>query len=119
MSSRSQDRCHDLAKRPVTTPCQHPDSYSGLHLYVIRLQQGKIQKTHRQVFESLREQGIGVNVHYIPVHPQPYYEQMGFKPGDFPNAEAYYGKAISLAMFQTLTNEQQDCMVAALDVVLR
>ena len=76
-------RRHELAKRdelladlPVTTPWQHPDSYSGLHLYVIRLQVDKINKTHRQVFEALREQGIGVNLHYIPVHSQPYYQVM-------------------------------------------
>lgn len=117
-------RRHQLARRydellatlPVTTPWQHPDSYSGLHLYVIRLQQDKIQKTHRQVFESLREQGIGVNVHYIPVHTQPYYKQMGFELGDFQNAEAYYSEAISLPMFQTMTDEQQDTVVAALRV---
>ncbi|MCF5518275.1 UDP-4-amino-4,6-dideoxy-N-acetyl-beta-L-altrosamine transaminase, partial [Pseudomonas sp. PA-3-6E] len=78
-----------LASLPVTTPWQHEDSYSGLHLYVIRLQLDKINKTHRQVFESLREQGIGVNLHYIPVHTQPYYADMGFKPEDFPAAQNY------------------------------
>ena len=68
-----------LADLPLTLPWQHPDSYSGLHLYVIRLQLNKIKKTHRQVFEELREAGIGVNLHYIPVHTQPYYQVMGFK----------------------------------------
>lgn len=68
-----------LAAVPVTTPWQHPDCYSGLHLYVIRLQLGNIQKTHRQVFEALRDQGIGVNLHYIPVYKQPYFERMGYK----------------------------------------
>lgn len=119
-------RRHQLARRydellatlPVTAPWQHPDSYSGLHLYVIRLQQDKIRKTHRQVFESLREQGIGVNVHYIPVHTQPYYEQMGFRQGDFPDAESYYYEAISLPMFQTMSDEQQDVVVAALRVAI-
>ncbi|GLZ26884.1 UDP-4-amino-4,6-dideoxy-N-acetyl-beta-L-altrosamine transaminase [Stutzerimonas stutzeri] len=109
-------RRHQLARRydellaglPVTTPWQHPDSYSGLHLYVIRLQLEKIDKTHRQVFESLREQDVGVNLHYIPVHTQPYYQRMGFQSGDFPEAECYYAEAISLPMFQTLTENQQD-----------
>jgi UDP-4-amino-4,6-dideoxy-N-acetyl-beta-L-altrosamine transaminase len=103
-----------LASLPVTTPWQHADSYSGLHLYVIRLQLEKIAKTHRQVFESLREQGIGVNLHYIPVHTQPYYAEMGFKPEDFPVAQNYYREAISIPMFQTMSNEQQDQVVAAI-----
>jgi UDP-4-amino-4,6-dideoxy-N-acetyl-beta-L-altrosamine transaminase len=115
-------RRHQLARRyddllanlPVTTPWQHPDSYSGLHLYVIRLQLNKIAKTHRQVFETLREQGIGVNLHYIPVHTQPYYQRMGFKAGDFVEAERYYAEAISLPMFQALSHEQQNLVVEAL-----
>lgn len=114
-------RRHQLAERyddllselPVTTPWQHPDSYSGLHLYVIRLQLDKIAKTHRQVFEALRELGIGVNLHYIPVHTQPYYQRMGFKAGEFPEAERYYAEAISLPMFQTMSEAQQDEVIAA------
>ena len=119
-------RRHELAQRydqlladlPVTTPWQHPDSYSGLHLYVIRLQLDSISKSHRQVFESLRAQGIGVNLHYIPVHTQPYYQAMGFAPDDFPEAMAYYREAISLPMFQGLRDEQQDQVVRALRVAL-
>lgn len=103
-----------LAELPLTRPWQHPDSYSGLHLYVIRLQLERIGKTHRQVFDSLREQGIGVNLHYIPVHTQPYYQQIGFKAGDFPEAARYYAEAISLPMFQTMSEAQQDLVVAAL-----
>lgn len=114
-------RRHQLARRydellaglPVTTPWQHPDSYSGLHLYVIRLQLDKIDKAHREVFESLRELGIGVNLHYIPVHTQPYYQRMGFQVGDFPEAECYYAQAISLPMFQTMSEDQQDDVAAA------
>lgn len=120
-------RRHQLARRyddllaslPVTTPWQHPDSYSGLHLYVIRLQMDKISKTHRQVFEALRELGIGVNLHYIPVHTQPYYQRMGFQAGDFPQSEGYYAEAISLPMFQTMSEAQQDQVVAALDKALQ
>lgn len=119
-------RRHELARRydrllqglHLTTPWQHPDSYSGLHLYVIRLQLDKIGKTHRQVFEALREQGIGVNLHYIPVHTHPYYQRMGFKVGDFVQAESYYAEAISLPMFQTLTEVQQDAVVVALNKAL-
>lgn len=108
-----------LAALPVSVPWQHADSYSGLHLYVITLQLGKITKTHREVFESLREQGIGVNVHYIPVHTQPYYERMGFKPEDFPLAQDYYRQAISIPMFQTMTDEQQDLVVSAIAKALQ
>jgi UDP-4-amino-4,6-dideoxy-N-acetyl-beta-L-altrosamine transaminase len=108
-----------LASLPVTTPWQHPDSYSGLHLYVIRLRLDKISKTHRHVFEALREQGIGVNLHYIPVHTQPYYQRMGFKVGTYPGAEQYYAEAISLPMYQTLNYHQQDKVVASLQKILQ
>ncbi|ROO35901.1 MULTISPECIES: UDP-4-amino-4,6-dideoxy-N-acetyl-beta-L-altrosamine transaminase [unclassified Pseudomonas] len=107
-----------LAALPVVTPWQHADSYSGLHLYVIRLELDKIGKSHREVFDSLREQGIGVNLHYIPVHTQPYYARMGFKPEDFPMAQDYYREAISIPMFQTMSDEQQDQVVAAIKKAL-
>lgn len=120
-------RRHELAARydrllaalPVIAPWQHPDSYSGLHLYVVRLKLEQIGKSHREVFESLREQGIGVNLHYIPVHTQPYYQRMGFKQGDFPEAERYYAEAISLPMFQAMTDALQDDVVAALQRALQ
>lgn len=119
-------RRHELASRyndslaglPVLSPWQHPDAYSGLHLYVIRLQLEKINKTHRQIFDELRKFGIGVNLHYIPVHTQPYYQQMGFKSGDYPHAELYYSQAISLPMFQGLSDVQQDEVVAILKKTL-
>lgn len=117
---------HVLAKRynellselPLTLPWQHPDSYSGLHLYVIRLSLDKISKTHLQVFEELREAGIGVNLHYIPVHTQPYYQNMGFREGNFPQAEQYYKEAISLPMFSKLAEEQQRKVADVLERVL-
>jgi UDP-4-amino-4,6-dideoxy-N-acetyl-beta-L-altrosamine transaminase len=120
-------RRHVLAKRynellselPLTLPWQHSDSYSGLHLYVIRLQLGEINKTHLQVFEEIRAAGIGVNLHYIPVHIQPYYQNMGFTVGDFPKAESYYQEAISLPMFHLMSQTQQDEVVAVLTQVLK
>jgi UDP-4-amino-4,6-dideoxy-N-acetyl-beta-L-altrosamine transaminase len=119
-------RRHELADRydellaglPVTTPWQHADGYSGLHLYVIRLQLNKISRSHRQVFESLRNAGIGVNLHYIPVHTQPYFQRMGFKSTDFPRSMDYYREAISLPMFQALTDAQQDRVISALGKAL-
>jgi UDP-4-amino-4,6-dideoxy-N-acetyl-beta-L-altrosamine transaminase len=115
------ERRHVLAHRydgllrdlPVVTPWQHPDGHSGLHLYVIRLKLDNIRQTHREVFESMRAQSIGVNLHYIPVHMQPYYQRFGFREGDFPEAERYYGEAISLPMFFGLTETQQDAVVTA------
>lgn len=96
-----------LADVPVITPWQHPDGYSGLHIYVIRLQLGTIGASHREVFERLVFGGIGVNLHYIPVYRQPYYERLGFNPMDFPQAESYYAEAITLPMYPSLTEDQQ------------
>lgn len=107
-----------LANLPVVTPWQHPDSYSGRHLYVIRLKLDEIGVSHRQVFESLREQGIGVNLHYIPVHTQPYYQAMGFQRNDFPEAQRYYAEAISLPLYPTMTTAQQDEVVSAVQQAL-
>jgi UDP-4-amino-4,6-dideoxy-N-acetyl-beta-L-altrosamine transaminase len=108
-----------LAELNVSLPWQHPDSYSGLHLYVVRLKLGHIGKTHLQVFEALREAGIGVNLHYIPVYRQPYYERLGFKAGYCPEAERYYAEAISLPMFPGLTEIQQSRVVATLQEILQ
>lgn len=115
-------RRHELARRydallaglPVTLPWQHPDSYSGMHIYVIRLQLCNCTRSHLEVFQYLRAAGVGVNLHYIPVHTQPYYQGLGFKEGDYPQAEQYYKEAISLPLYQSLSDEQQDQVVEAL-----
>lgn len=103
-----------LANLPVVTPWQHPDSYSGLHLYVIRLKLGESARTHREVFESLRAAGIGVNLHYIPVYLQPYYTGSGFKAGYCATAEQYYAEAISLPMYPTLAQGDIEKVVQVL-----
>ncbi|MDM7326702.1 MAG: UDP-4-amino-4,6-dideoxy-N-acetyl-beta-L-altrosamine transaminase [Thermosynechococcus sp. Uc] len=107
-----------LAELPLTLPFQHPDTRSSWHLYIIRLKLDQIQTSHREVFAALRALGIGVNLHYIPVHTQPYYRQFGFQWGDFPNAEAYYREAISLPLYYGLTLAQQDQVIQALKQVL-
>lgn len=100
-----------LADLPLQRP--QPGDESAWHLYIIRLDTASgIQ--HRPVFESLRAQGIGVNLHYIPVHTQPYYQAQGFQPGDFPEAEAYYRQAISLPLFYGLQDAEQQQVILAL-----
>lgn len=103
-----------LATLPVVTPWSHPDCHSALHLYVIRLRLDHINKTHREVFESMRTRGIGVNLHYIPVHTQPYYQDKGFREGAFPEAERYYAEAVSLPIYPTLTEDEQDEVITVL-----
>ena len=103
-----------LKELPVERPYQLEGTYSGMHLYVIRLRLGQIDASHKQVFSKLRANGIGVNLHYIPVHTQPFYKAIGFKEGDFPEAEKYYSDAISLPMYPDLSEEDQIKVVAIL-----
>jgi len=92
-----------LSNLPLTLPWQSPDSNSAYHLYVVRLQLDNIDVSHLGVFEALRAKNIMVNLHYIPAHTQPYYQTLGFKQGDFEQAEQYYREAISLPMHIHLT----------------
>ncbi|MBP7666170.1 MAG: UDP-4-amino-4,6-dideoxy-N-acetyl-beta-L-altrosamine transaminase [Burkholderiaceae bacterium] len=117
VARRHQIACRydaELAGLPLTTPWQSPDARSALHLYPIQVDPARSPLTRRQLFDGLRTAGIGVNVHYIPVHTQPHYRRLGFAPGQFPAAEAYYAQAISLPMFPTLTEAQQGEVIAAL-----
>jgi len=115
-----QKRYHELLQDlPLVVPFQFKDSYSALHLYPIQIELDKVEKTHAGVFEALREAGLGVNVHYIPVHTQPYYQNIGFKLGDFPHAEHYYSRAISIPLFHGMSFEQQDEVIAILKQALQ
>ena len=107
-----------LSRLPVATLGRDPQCYSALHLYVIRVATADGAPGRGQFVEFLRAQGVGVNVHYIPIHTQPYYAQMGFKLGDFPQAEAYYAQAVSVPMFPTMNEAQQDQVVAAVEAAL-
>ena len=100
-----------LEDLPVVIPFQMEGTYSGLHLYVIRLKLDNITISHKQVFEELRASGIGVNIHYIPVHMHSFYRSMGFKLGDFPESEKYYSEAISLPMYPNLAEKDQNQVV--------
>lgn len=105
-----------LAGNPVVSFQQSEgDVYSALHLFVIRVDVAGNSDAHRKIFECLRANGIGVNLHYIPVYRQPYYQQKGFDPINFPNSEKYYSEAISLPMFFGLSDEQQEHVVRHLN----
>ena len=108
----------ELSDLPVVTPWQHPDGYSSYHLYIIRLKLGELNKTHRQVYEALRTAGILVNLHYIPVYRQPYYEKMGFNAGYCQQSEKYYSEAISFPIYPGLTEELQSEVVEMLCKIL-
>ena len=95
----------------ITLPYQHPDTFSSFHLYIVRINKTEKAISHLQLFERLRNAGIWVNLHYIPVYRQPYYKKIGFNLIDFPNAEAYYKEAISLPIYSTFSQEQQDEVV--------
>lgn len=101
-----------LAGLALTRPWRDPQSLSALHLYVVRIAD-QVGCSRREVFERLRAAGVGANVHYIPIHLQPYYQAMGFRRGAFPEAERYYEQAITLPLYPTLSEAEQDQVVAA------
>ncbi|MBL9144534.1 MAG: UDP-4-amino-4,6-dideoxy-N-acetyl-beta-L-altrosamine transaminase [Verrucomicrobiaceae bacterium] len=103
-----------LAGLPLRPLARDPQGVSGWHLYMIRLNLGEISRNRREVFESLRAQGIGVNVHYIPVHLQPDYAKLGFTSGMFPEAERYYEEAITLPMFPAMKDSDVERVRSAL-----
>ncbi|MCG8637472.1 MAG: UDP-4-amino-4,6-dideoxy-N-acetyl-beta-L-altrosamine transaminase [Desulfobacterales bacterium] len=103
-----------LSGLPVRLPFQDPGGYSAFHLYVIRV----LSNQRDLVFDTLRKENILVNVHYIPVHLQPYYRELGFSAGDFPEAEHYYKETISLPLFPKLSEHQQDTVISCLKKVL-
>jgi dTDP-4-amino-4,6-dideoxygalactose transaminase len=107
-----------LSHLPLTRPAQRGFGASAFHLYPVWFDENLTGKNRRAIFDALRTQGIGVNVHYIPIHLQPDYRRLGFEPGQFPAAEHYYSGAISLPLFHAMTNNQQDQVIAALENVL-
>jgi UDP-4-amino-4,6-dideoxy-N-acetyl-beta-L-altrosamine transaminase len=107
-----------LAALPLVLPARSSEAVSAWHLYAVEIDETRTPVTRRQVFDALREANIGVNVHYLPIHTQPHYRRLGFKPGDFPCAEHYYARALSLPLFPAMTEAQQDRVVACLRSVL-
>lgn len=100
-------------------PYQDDNTASSWHLYIVRVDFSKINKNKKQIFTEMKDKGVCLNLHYIPVHTQPYYEKLGFKQGDFPVSEKYYEEAFTLPLYYSLTNEQQDYIIEAFKEVLK
>lgn len=107
-----------LADLPLLLPARLPDRASAWHLYAIEIDDSRTNRKRAAVFAAMRASQVGVNVHYIPIHTQPYYATLGFKQGDFPAAERYYERAISLPLFPAMDHQQQDRVVTALRAAL-
>lgn len=103
-----------INSKNIILPKQDKNCYSALHLYPIQLRLEELTLSKKEIFESLRDQGIGVNLHYIPVHFHPYYEKLGFKRGDFPNAENYYKRAISIPLFPSMSSRDQEYVISTI-----
>ena len=108
-----------LADLPLSCPALPDDASSAWHLYVVQLDLDQISRPKADLFEALRGRGIGVNLHYIPVHLQPYYRALGFKPGDFPVSEAYYERALTLPLHPQLTDDELNTVVTVLTEEVR
>ena len=114
-----QERYDSLLNNlPIIRPYQDRDCYSSLHLYPIQIDLEKVSKSRKQVFDELIANGIGVNVHYIPIYTQPYYLRFGFNKDEFENSEMYYKRAISIPIFSSMSLDQQDKIVNTIKEVL-
>jgi len=109
----------ELQKSNIQLPFQNPKTYSSYHLYPIRIKNNSTPKTQRQIYDALWKKDIAANLLYIPVHRHPYYEKLGFKPGDFPQAEQFHREVICLPMFPNLAKEKQIKVVKSLNLILR
>ncbi len=109
----------NFANLPINLPWQEPENYSSFHLYVICLMARDIKTLQRHVYEAMRASEIIVNLHYIPIYRQPFYERMGFKMGYCPEAESFYRSALSIPMYPLLTEAQQEHVTHTLSTVLK
>ena len=103
---------------PIRTPYCLPEANPAWHLYIVRLDLDRVKKSKQEIFAGMKEHGVMLNLHYIPVHLQPYYRELGFGDGDFPVSEQYYREALTLPLYYDLTDAQQDAIIAALRDVL-
>ena len=107
-----------LKNLPLRTPYQDEATNPSWHIYIIRVDFTKVKLSKKEIFARMRDRGIVLNLHYIPVHTQPYYQKLGFQKGDFPVSEKYYEEAITLPLYYDLIDEQQDEVIEALKEVL-
>lgn len=107
-----------LKDMPLTTPYVLEGANPSWHLYIVRVDFSRLTKTKKQVFEEMKVQGVALNLHYIPVHTQPYYQALGYRSEDFPNAMTYYAEAFTLPLYYRLTEQQQAEVVNALENAL-
>jgi dTDP-4-amino-4,6-dideoxygalactose transaminase len=108
-----------LYNLPLQLPTVRSENRSAFHLFVVRLKCDKINKTHSEFFEDLRHKGIGVNLHYTPVHLQPYYRRLGFAEGQYSEAEKYAGEAITLPLYPTMAEDEQHLIIQTIEECLR
>lgn len=107
-----------LKNLPLRTPYKDEATNPSWHIYIIRVDFTKVKLSKKEIFARMRDSGIVLNLHYIPVHTQPYFQKLGFQKGDFPVSEKYYEEAITLPLYYDLTDEQQDEVIEALKEVL-
>ena len=115
LAARYDELLKDL---PLKTPYQSEDTASSWHIYVVRLDRERVGKSKAQIFEEMRARGVTLNLHYIPVHTQPYYERLGHRAEECPSAMEYYAEAFTLPLYYRLTDAQQDFVVENLKAVL-
>lgn len=108
----------ELSNLPLLLPSKCNKSVSALHLYIIKLKLDEIRYSHKEVFMKLRSQGIGVNLHYIPIYRQPYFKKFTFNPDDFPNSENFYNTAISIPMFPSMSEDDQAKVIETISSIL-
>jgi dTDP-4-amino-4,6-dideoxygalactose transaminase len=121
------DRRNILARRydyalkclPLQLPTVQRENRSAFHLYVVRLRRTDTSETHRNIFDQLRQRGIGVNLHYMPVHLQPFYRELGFVHGQYPEAEMHGERAITLPLYAGLSDQDQDRVIGELIKIWR
>ena len=108
-----------LQDLPVATPYVADYTDPSWHIYVVRIDFNRVNKSKQEIFDIMKSKGVVLNLHYIPVHLQPYYQRLGFAEGDFPNSESYYGDALTLPLYYDFTDDYQDWVVESLREALR
>ncbi len=102
----------------IQLPFLNKNYYCSYHLYIINLKTEKLTKSHEEIFIQLKKHGLGVNVHYMPIHLHPYYRKLGFKKNMFVNAENYSKKAISIPLYPSLSDRDLKKVVSIIKKII-